>query len=172
MSVSIDITDQDVFTALVALLATFLPTGTPVVQGLDNEVAMPPTGFVLLTSGSMSRLGTNVHTYNSANQTKSVVASTRYEVGIDLVGPLSQSWAMQLQILFRDEYATSQMPANIQPLYTDDPMQIPLVAGEAQYEQRWRVRAHLEYDPTITTAQQSATAISIGLVPIDKTFHP
>ena len=172
MSVTIDITDQDVFTAMVALLATFLPADTQVVQGQDNQVAMPAGGFVLLTSGGMTRMGTNVESYSIINQTKSIVVSTRYAVAIDLVGPLSQSWAMQLQTLFRDEYATSLMPANIQPLYADDPVQIPLVAGEAQYEQRWRVQAHLEYNPTITTAQQSATSISVGIKPIDQTFTP
>ena len=43
MSVTIDIVDQDVYMALVTFLTSYLPANTPVVQGLDNQVAMPPT---------------------------------------------------------------------------------------------------------------------------------
>ena len=172
MSVTIDITDQDVFTALVSLFATFLPSGTPVVQGLDNQVPMPASGFVLMTSSGMDRMGTNVDTFNSSLQSNAIQPPIKYEVGIDFLGPLSQSWSMQFQALFRDEYATDLMPANIQPLFADDPIQIPLVNAESQYEQRWRVRAAMHYAPTITTTQQSATVIGIGINPIDQTFHP
>ena len=120
----------------------------------------------------MERMGTNVDTYSASQQTNATQAPITYKVGLDFIGPLAQSWAVQAQLLFRDEYATDLLPANIQPLYTDDPMQIPLVAGEMQYEQRWRVQAALQYNPTLTTTQQSATAASIGLKPIDQTFHP
>ena len=172
MSITIDIVDQDVFTALVTLLATIVPSGTPIVQGLDNQVAMPPTGFVLMTSTGIDRLGTNVDTLNSVTQTNAITQALRYNVQLDFIGPNSQAWATQTQALFRDEYATDLMPANIQPLYADDPMLLPLVNAESQYEQRWKVQAALQYKPTITAAQQSATGLTIGVKPIDTYFHP
>jgi hypothetical protein len=172
MSVTIDLIDQDVYTALIAFLSSFLPTNTPIIQGQDNQVSMPLTGFVVMTNAGMERLGTNVNGYNTSLQTASTQAAIRYTVALDFIGPLAQSWASMCQMLFRSEYGVDLMPATIQPLYTDDPMQIPLIAGEAQYEQRWRMQASVQYNPTITTAQQSATSLAIGIFPIETTFHP
>jgi hypothetical protein len=91
---------------------------------------------------------------------------------LDFYGSTSQSWAMETQALFRDEYATEIFPPNIQPLYADDPVQIPLIDGEAQYEQRWKVLARLQYNPILSTSQQSMLAVDIELAPIDQTFKP
>jgi len=57
-------------------------------------------------------------------------------------------------------------------LYADDPIQIPLIDAEAQYERRWKVTAALQYNPVITTPQQSAATIQIGIAPVDQTFKP
>lgn len=168
--VTIDIQDQDVFTALRTFLLSFLPTGCEVVQGIDNQVPMPVGGWVSMTSAGMQRLSTNVNTYE--DQTETFLTPSRYDIQLDFYGPASQSWATMCQTLFRDEYATSQFPSNIQPLFADDPLQMPLVNAESQYEQRWKLTASLQYNPTITAAQQSATSLDIGLKPIDQTFKP
>jgi hypothetical protein len=170
MTVTIDIVDQDVFTALRTFLLTFLPTGTEVVQGIDNQVPMPVGGWVSMTSAGMQRLSTNVNTF--LDQTESFLTPSRYDIQLDFYGPNSQAWATMCQTLLRDEYATSQFPANIQPLFADDPLQIPLVNAESQYEQRWKLTASLQYNPTITATQQSAISLDIGLKPIDQTFKP
>ena len=86
---------------------------------------------------------------------------------LDFYGPSSQIWAVETMALFRDEYATQIFPSNIQPLYADDPIQIPLIDGEAQYEQRWKLVASLQYNPTLTTSQQSMLDVVVGLAPID-----
>jgi hypothetical protein len=91
---------------------------------------------------------------------------------LDFYGPDSQVWAMQTMALFRDDYATALFPSNIQPLYADDPIQIPLIDGEAQYEQRWKLVASLQYNPILSTTQQSMLAAKIELAPIDQTFKP
>lgn len=172
MTVTIDITDQAIFTALVSYLAPLLPVGTPIVQSQDNQVPMPAGGFVLMNNTSMTRIATNIDTYNSTTQTQATLTQTEYCIQLDFVGPDSQSWAMIAAAMFRDEYATSRFPANIQPLFADDPMQIPLIAAENQYEERWKLTATIQYNPTIGTTQQSATAVKIGLAPVDQTFKP
>jgi hypothetical protein len=172
MAVTIDIIDQDVFTALVTFFNTFLPAGTEVVQGQDNLVAMPKGGFVVMTNSLMERLSTNIDYYQAPNQGKTILTPTNYGVQLDFYGPVSQTWAMETQALFRDEYATEIFPPNIQPLYADNPVQIPLIDGEAQYEQRWKVLARLQYNPILSTSQQSAIALNIELAPIDQTFKP
>lgn len=172
MSVEINLTDQDVFRALVVFFRSFLPAGTEVVQAQDNRVPMPKGGFVTMNNTSMERLSFNVDNYDAINQGKSILTPTKYGVQLDFYGPNSQTWAVQTMSLFRDEYATELFPANIQPLYADDPMQIPLIDGESQYEQRWKLVATLQYNPTLTTAQQSMLGIVIDLAPIDQTFTP
>ena len=167
MAVTIDIIDQDIFKALVVFFRTFLPIGTEVVQAQDNLVAMPKGGFVAMNNTGMNRLSFNVDTYNSALQQKFILTPIRYVVQLDFYGPLSQIWAMETQALFRDEYATDLFPANIQPLYADDPVQLPLIDGEQQYEQRWKLEGNLQYNPTLTTSQQSMLDVVVGLAPID-----
>lgn len=172
MAVTLDIDDQDVFRALVVFFRSFLPVGVEVVQAQDNRVPMPKGGFVAMNNTSMDRLSFNVDTYDPVNQGKSILTPTKYGIQLDFYGPDSQTWAMKTVGLFRDEYATEIFPENIQPLYADDPVQIPLIDGESQYEQRWKLVATLQYNPTLTTTQQSMLAVDIGLAPIDQTFNP
>ena len=172
MAVTIDIIDQDVFTALVVFFNTFLPAGTEVVQAQDNLVSMPKGGFVVMNNVSLTRLSTNVDNYQSVEQTKTILTASNYGIQLDFYGPNSQIWASETQTLFRDEYATEIFPPNIQPLYADNPMQIPLIDGEDQYEQRWKVVASLQYNPILSTSQQSMLGVDIALAPIDQTFNP
>lgn len=172
MSVTIDIVDQDVFTAFVTFFRTFIPSTAEIIQLQDNRVPMPKGAFIAMNNNGMDRLSFNVDTFDSLNQGKSILGSFVYEVQLDFYGPISQSWAAETVTLFRDEYATEIFPANIQPLYADDPVQIPLISGESQYIQRWRLAARVQYKPTLSTTQQSALALDIGLAPIDQTFKP
>ena len=172
MSTTMDLTDQDVFTALVSFLGTFLPTGTPVIQGQENYVSMPPAGFVVMTNAGLDRLSFNVDKYFPVTQLKTILAATRYTIQLDFYGQLSSQWAMETIALFRDEYSTEMFPSNIQPLHADDAIQIPLITGEEKYEQRWSLKANLQYNPIITTDQQSALQLYIAPKPIDQTFTP
>ena len=125
-----------------------------------------------MNNTTMDRLSFNIDTYDAINQGKSILTPTKYGIQLDFYGPDAQTWAMKTVALFRDEYATAIFPKNIQPLYADDPVQIPLIDGESQYEQRWKLVATLQYNPTLTTAQQSMLGIVIDLAPIDQTFTP
>ena len=172
MSVTIDIIDQDVFRALVVFFNSFLPAGTEVIQQQDNRVSMPKGGFVAMNNNGMDRLAFNIDTYDAINQGKKILTKIKFEVQLDFYGSIAQQWAAETVALFRDEYATEMFPANIQPLYADDPIQMPLIDGEDQYTQRWRVAGSLQYDPIISTVQQSMLAVDIAIAPIDQTFPP
>jgi len=172
MTVTIDIVDQQVFGVLRAFLTAVLPNGIEVVQAQDNRVAMPLGGFVTMNNAGKKRLATNVSTYTPTGSTKSVQMSTRYDMQLDFYGPLSESWAQMAQALFRDEFAVNMMPANIQPLYADDPMQIPLIDGEQQYEQRWKLTATMQYNPIVTVSQDFADTLTVIPAEVDATFPP
>lgn len=62
---------------------------------------------------------------------------------------------------------------NIVPLYSSDPRQAPFINGEAQYEYRWSVDAHLQFSPTVTLTQQFAAKLGpIGIKQVDATYPP
>lgn len=172
MAVTIDIIDQDIFKALVVFFNSFLPAKTPVLQGQQNKIPMPKGGFVIMTSAGQDRLSFNVDNYEYMTQGKTILTPTNYMVQLDFYGPNSQQWSFETQSLFRDSYATEIFPPNIQPLYADDPIQLPLINGEDQYEQRWKITASLQYNPILSTTQQSMLAVDIALAPIDQTFPP
>lgn len=171
MAATLDINDQDVFRALVTFFRSFIPAGVEVIQAQDNRVSMPKGGFITMNNTGMDRLSFNIDSY-AINQDKTILTPTKYSMQLDFYGPISQEWAMQTVALFRDEYATEIFPSNIQPLYADDPVQIPLIDGEAQYEQRWKLVASLQYNPILSTTKQSMLGVDIGLAPIDQTFNP
>lgn len=172
MSVAISLTDQDVFRAFVVFFKTFLPSTVEVVQAQDNRVPMPKYGFVSMNNTGMDRLSFNIDKYQPTTQGKTILTPTKYSMQLDFYGEFSQVWAMQTVAFFRDEYATEIFPPNIQPLYADDPVQIPLIDGESQYEQRWKLTATLQYNPTISVTQQSMLEAKAFLAPIDQTFKP
>lgn len=172
MTAVLDINDQDVFRAMVTFFKSFIPDGVEIVQAQDNRVSMPKGGFIAMNNTGMDRLSFNIDRYQPVPQGKTILTPTRYSMQLDFYGPISQTWAMQTVALFRDEYATQIFPSNIQPLYADDPVQIPLIDGEAQYEQRWKLVASLQYNPILSTLQQSMLAANIELAPIDQTFKP
>ena len=167
MSVILDINDQDVFTAMRTFLKSFIPTTVQIVQAQDNKVPMPKGGFITMNNTGMDRLSFNIDNYQSVVQGKTVLTPTKYSMQLDFYGPSSQIWAVETMALFRDEYATEIFPPNIQPLYADDPVQLPLIDVEQQYEQRWKLEGNLQYNPTLTTSQQSMLDVVVGLAPID-----
>lgn len=174
MSATISITDDDVFTAMRAFLLAVLPAGVEVVQLQDNGVPMPPGAFVGMNNGNMKRLATNTDTYNdpvTSAGSKLIGSPSAYTMTVDLYGPDSGAWAATVQALFRDEYATSLFPDNIQPLYADDPIQIPLINGEQQWEQRWRIQAVMQTSAVVTVPQDFAASLSVILKEVEAEYH-
>ena len=172
MSLVIAPSQVDVMTALRVALLAIIPAGVEVVQLNDNGVPMPDGPFVGMRHDGLRRLSTNVDTYSGALGTKSIKTPTQYTIGLDFYGPLAGNLAATVQALFRDEAGVALFPATVVPLHCDDPLQRPLVNGEQNYEQRWRVSAVMQYNPVVTASQDSATALQIGLKPIDQTFTP
>lgn len=172
MSLLPDIADQEIYTAVRAVLLTVLPAGTEIVQGVQNRVPMPKSGWVLMTVVAQKRISTNRGQFSDPAQATAITMPTQHTVQLDFYGTPALSWATAAQTLFRDPYSTELMPANIQPLYADDPMSIPLIDGENQWESRWKLDVQLQTNPHITIPTQSATEISVSLVSIDADYPP
>lgn len=160
--------------ALAIALRTFIMNvvpGVEVVQGLGNLVPMPTDPFIAFTPTALRRLSTN-HTNYATDLQRAVTMPTEYSVQVDCYGPQAGDWATALTALWRDPYGCEVMAPNGQPLYSTDPMQMPLVNGEEAYEQRYTLTMLLQFNPLVTLDQQSALALDAELISVDAEYPP
>lgn len=166
MSFAPDITDAFIFTTVRAFLLLVLEN-TDVIRFQVNRVAEPDTpDFVVMTAGPRVRLATNTEAWDQEAEAPTAVtitAPTQVDIQLDVHGPASADAAQTIRTLFRSTYATAAFPATLQPLYADDPHQVPFVNGERQYEDRWVVTVHLQANPTVSTPAQFAATVSADI---------
>lgn len=156
---------KDVFTVVRAYILSLIDC--EVVRGLGNDVPMPKNSFIAITPIESTRLSTNVNTYDLINS-KSIKTSMSYLVQIDCYGPISSDWAAILCATWRDDYCVDKLAPTCAPLYADNPIQIPIIDGEANYEERWLLKAVLQYNPVVTVPQEFADEISPSkVIPVD-----
>lgn len=175
----LDISDDDVYTALVAFIGLVVPAGTIVQRGQQNRVPMPATDCVILTTiGAPTRIGTNLDTTEAVivndvleGFTAAVEADFEYSVQADFFSPLAESWSMSVELLWRDKIGYGAMPDGMKPLYSDGRQQLPIIGSENQWIQRWTMTLFLDYQPTWTQPTQAATAATVVPEPID-VFYP
>jgi len=160
MTVTTNITESDVLSALRTVIIGVIDCD--VVQGLDNNVPMPQSGFISLTPITQNRLSTNTESYSETDGTKTITQALQYGVQIDCYGDDASTWAWILTTILRDGYACLRMPANIQPMYATDPQMAPIVDGENQYNSRWLLTAVLQANVSMTFAQDFFNEASVS----------
>jgi len=184
--VSLDLTDDDVYAGLDGFLRLIVPQApwayggneypaVPILRGQQNRVPMPAVPFVIMTTvGTPRRIGTNVDSVEAVIEdgelvgfTAAVKADFEYSMQLDLYSPLAESWAMAVELLWRDNIGFAAMPAGMKPLYSEDRRQMPLVGAENQWVQRWTMTLYLDYQPTWTQPCEAATAITVIPWPVD-----
>lgn len=168
---------DNVATVLRTLALSVVPTGVQVVQGLDNEVTLPPAspGFINMTLVAQVRLRTNEASYTDGSPTtgtRIMEQGTQITVQLDCYGPDSGTWAAQLSTVLRDEYAVDALAPYAAPLYAEDPVMAPLIDSERKFEQRWIVGAVLQWNPATVTAQQFADTLDATLINVDEAYPP
>lgn len=174
------ISDDDAFTALRAFILDILPAlaangGVNVQQGQNNNVPMPPgPDFVIITPASRAGQATTVRDYTPpadpipAVGTRDTTRSVRIGVFVNFYGPNATDNAQTFNLLFKDLYGCDFMrPYDVQPLDCDDGRQMPLVAGEQDYETRWTIQAYMQINPSVSTPQEFADTTSIDFIEAD-----
>lgn len=174
---ALDFTQSAALAALrTGFLLPILPSGVEVVLGQDNRVPPPKgTNFLVMTPLFRARISTNVDTYSdgypSSPSVKNALQPTKLTVQVDVIGPDSADHAQRIATLWRDEYATDALNAKnvrIQPLYCEDPKQIPWTSGEQQVDQRWEIDLHIQINPTVTLPQDFADKIVTKTIQADQ----
>ena len=139
----------------------------------DNRAPMPKGAFVAMSSSLNMPLSTNVATYAGTN--KSVKRPSQFTIQVDCYGPGSGDRATAITTLLRDQYGCEEFRKagyDMQPLYAGDAHQMPLVNGEAQYEERWTFDAVMQINPVLTMLQESAIVLKADLKNVDATSPP
>jgi hypothetical protein len=163
-------------TALGGFLTSVLASGTPIILGQANRVPEPGApDFVMMTPTSAVRLETNTDTWITTAEptTISTLTPMQYTVQLDCHGSGGGDNAQLIASLLRDRYAADYfngLNVGVAPLYSSDPIQLAMVNGEGQYEDRWTLSAVLQTNPVIVTAQQFADSLVIGLIEVDTTY--
>lgn len=181
---AIDITEAMLYADMGNFLALLFGTdpGCPaIVRGQGNRTPSPPvttstdttdtTGFILMQFFVGKRTTTNQDTFNSTAQTQASQSNTQGKFQLDFYGKLSGDWAKIFTTLFRDPYGCANLTVQ-QPLWADEAFQSALVDGEEQYEERWTVEAYVQYNPTTTVTQQSATALGVKVINVGEAYPP
>jgi hypothetical protein len=179
-SVSLTNTETQAVTLLRAFLLLILPSGIEIIRAEVNRVSEPlGPDFVLITPISRVRLSTNVVTYSdgypTAPGTRAAVQPTQATFQIDVHGPNSADNSQIISTLLRDEYAAiyfAQSGVGIMPLYAGEPRQVPFDNGENQTEWRWTLDAVLQINTTVTTSQDFAATVTVGINNVDATYPP
>ncbi|HEX7687351.1 MAG TPA: hypothetical protein VF453_06580 [Burkholderiaceae bacterium] len=184
MSATVDITEELTLAALRSFLLAILPAGVDVIVGQSNRVPEPMAGdFVVQTAFFKHRLSTNRTTYADGRLTDPVAGAGQRQdtvpqqvtVQLDFHGPSSYDNATIVEALWRSDAGVDGLAISglaIAPLYASDPRQAPFLNGEQQVEQCWQVDLVMQCNPVITTGQDFAASLEVGLINVDREFPP
>lgn len=181
LSTNIDTAAEAAFVASIAgpkMTVTSVSRGTIIIGALVNGTSVVPGTTVLnLGLGTTDGIGTYTvappQTLASGplwSGTKAVLDPIRLTVQIDVHGPTGADNIQRIAALWRDDFAClafQRSGIDAQPLYADEPMQVPFVNGEAQYETRWTMNLLMQINPVVTVQQQFAGEVTVALDPVD-----
>lgn len=177
---TLSLTESQTLQALRTVLLAWLPSGFDVVQGQVNRVAEPfASDFAVMTPILRERLATNETTftdsYPGTTQTRADKTATQVTVQLDIHGPAGADNAQVIAALYRSEVAFDAFAAtgfDVAPLFCGDPRQAPFLNAEQQIETRWSMDVVMQASPVITTPQDFAGALSVGIVSVDVAYPP
>lgn len=181
MAYTISLTQSQEVTVLKSFLQTI--TGIDpkyVVQGQANRIPAPTSvDNIVFTPIMRERLNTNAVGYNSSTgtilDTRNDTQYTKLTVQLDIFGPNSADNVQIITTAMRSDIATDFFSAAalpITPLYVSDPRQAPFLDESAQFQMRWSLDAVMEVQPSISSTQQFADTLSVGVKEVDAFFRP
>lgn len=173
------VTDAQFYAALRAFLLLVTGNAQEVIRTQVNRVALPVgPNWISMTSDARSRIEKTVDQWDYsavAPTTLDIIQNTKIEVQLDLYGPTGPDTSAVIAAVFNDSYACDYFAATnlpIAPLYATDGHQMPLINGEEQYEQRWTMTLALQVNLTVSTPQDFADTLTVGLINVDVVYPP
>lgn len=168
--------EDQVFDALWGWVASLFDAGTQanIFKGFQNQTSTPLGSYVVIQPGIKLRQDQARRDYvpTVPDPTIGVVNVTRgttYSYQVDCYGQDGANMADIITIAWRSMWACDQLEvAVITPLYADEPQQLNLVNGEAQFEQRFMTKLYLQTNTVVALPQDFfVTAPPIDIIVAD-----
>jgi hypothetical protein len=179
MTVTLSLTEADVFRVLGDYLTSVLPNTVEIIRGQVNRTASPlVSDYVVMTSNFRSRLETNISSWDEVGPNPVVISylePTQFVAQVDVIGPGSADNSQVISALFRSENATNFFATSgvdMQPLFVEDPKQIPFIGGEQQFQERWTIDAVMQINPVVTVTQDFMNQAVVVLKEVDAYYPP
>ena len=179
---TLDTTDKNVFEILRSFIIDTLGTAITadnVVRVPTNRVPSPNTyPYITLFPISKTQIAwpsTAISDPLVQPQTEGLMMPTEYQIQVDAYGPTAGDLIQLLHTVFQSpnafDYFASQSTQGVYPILVDAPREMPFVDGEAEYELRWVMDVHLQYNPTLTTSVQTASTVQVGIINVEAAYH-
>ena len=179
-TVTLSITESNLFATLGSFLTSILPVGTPVLRAQANraaETAFP--NFVMMTPVLRNKLGMNWTAFSDGYpnnpQVQTNLNPTDVQIQLDIHGPLAADNTQIITTMFWSGWACDQFAAagfDITPLFNDDPHEVPYMNDQQQIEMRWVTTLHMQVNAVATVTQQFAAQLAVGVISVEATYHP
>ncbi len=150
---------QGVLSAGLVLDATNITAGT----AITAQTSGPAGGVGTYTVNNAQTLASTMMQAGSRN----IMQPVQVTIQVDVHGPNSADNATIISTLLRDEfgvYEFDQSGFSIEPLYCNDPRQLPFINDSQQVEERWIVEVVLQANPTVSVAQDFAGSVKVGII--------
>jgi hypothetical protein len=159
-------TQYDVYVALGDFLSAV--TTAEVIRGQINRVPMPAgPNWIVMQAVRRGQMSTTVRDYVPTDGVQTMDLSTALYFQLDAYGPASAENAQAIVTTFRSLWGTERFKAlGLVPLYCEEPAQMPLVAGEQQWIERWMIQCALHGNIELSVDQQFADTLITGLTEI------
>ena len=163
MATSLNITHQDIYVEMWHFLADTLGLdGSQIVQSTQNNQPLPD-GAIVMQALFASNLDESVTTY--APPTHAMVTnSVELRFQLDFYGTDAEVRSRTIFNLWKNYYAAGILKT-IQPLYVQSYNRRPYINDAKNYEDRYILDLALQYNPTITHAQDFADEARIIIKP-------
>jgi len=144
------------------LLGLFPDATMQIIQSTQNNQPLPENAIVMQVLFD-SNMDESVTTYNPPNEAM-VQNSVEVRVQLDFYGPMAESRSRIVANLWKNYYGTDNMEI-CKPLYVQSRQRHPYINDSNQYEDRFILDLGLQYNPTVTHAQDFAEDASVIIRP-------
>ena len=144
------------------LLGLFPDATLQIVQSTQNNQPLPENAIVMQVLFD-SNMDESVTTYNHPNEAM-VQNSVEVRVQLDFYGAMAESRSRIVANLWKNYYGTDNMEI-CKPLYVQSRQRHPYINDSNQYEDRFILDLALQFNPTVTHAQDFAEDASVIIRP-------
>ena len=156
-------------TQLYTMLRSFIMNVTgvsQVIQSQGNRVPMPKGDFITMTPMGTIGLSTNYDVYDASGVDASSGSwtnsrDTQWRCQLDFYGVGAANNCAAVSTMVRSLYAADFFrDSPLTPLYSSEPLQTSMVNGQEQWEERWTMDFHGQYNPSVTFPVDFITSVT------------